>query len=158
MTIRPLVREDREPLRRILFETGVFTEDEVDVALELIDVVLDREGQKDYVIYTAVADREEVAGYFCIGPTPVTSGTFDLYWIAVKPSMHGKGVGKQLLAAAEGYIRTRGGRLIVAETSSRETYESTRMFYARTAFVEAARIKDYYHVGDDLVVYAKYLS
>lgn len=158
MTIRPLVREDRPPLERILRETNVFTEDEVSVAMELIDVVLDREEQKDYIIATSLGDGGEVTGYYCIGPTPVTVGTYDLYWIAVKPSQHGKGVARSLLTHAEEYLKVRGGRLLVAETSSKPKYDRTRTFYERTRFVEAARIKDYYNVGDDLVVYAKYLS
>lgn len=158
MTIRPLVRADRAPLEAILAETGVFSEHEVAIALELIDVVLDRKDQKDYVIETALNDAGGVEGYFCIGPTPATHGTYDLYWIAVKPSTHGKGVGKALLERAEELVTSWGGRLLIAETSSRASYDGTRMFYVRTKFIEAARIKDYYSVGDDLVVYAKYLS
>lgn len=158
MTIRPLASADRAPLEKILVETNVFTDDEVSVAMELIDVVLEKKDQKDYVIYTALAEQGEVAGYFCVGPTPVTVGTFDLYWIAVKPAYHGKGVAKALLGYAEELLKSVGGRLLVAETSSKPKYDRTRMFYDRTHFVEAARIKDYYNVGDDLVVYAKYLS
>ena len=158
MTVRPLRREDRAPLEALLVETNVFSADEVGIALELIDVVLDRQGQQDYIIETAVGDDGAVLGYFCIGPTPATHGTYDLYWIAVRPDVHGKGVGKALLARAEALVLSWGGRLLIAETSSRGSYDGTRMFYQRTRFLEAARIKDYYSVGDDLVVYAKYLS
>ena len=31
--IRPLIREDREPIRRLLVETGVFTQEEVGIAM-----------------------------------------------------------------------------------------------------------------------------
>ena len=157
-TIRPIIHEDREPLRRILEETDVFSGDEIWVALELIDAVLNDKNQKDYIIYTGVAEHGEVVGYFCIGPTPATAGTYDLYWIAVKPSYHGKGAGKELLLFAENLLKTWGGRILVAETSSQPKYEKTRMFYRKADFIEAARIKDYYRVGDDLVVYVKYLS
>ena len=158
ITIRQLIREDREPLHTILLETNVFTEAEIGIALELIDTTLNNNHQNDYIVYTGVAERNEVVGYFCIGPTPATVGTYDLYWIAVKPSYHGKGVGKELLHYIENLVKTWGGRLLVAETSSQPKYDSTHMFYKKTKFIEAARIKDYYKVGDDLVVYAKYLS
>ena len=45
-------------------------------------------------------EGDAVLGYYCIGPTPATEGTFDLYWIAVEPSLHGRGVGSALNAHA----------------------------------------------------------
>lgn len=156
LCIRPLRGDDREALRRLLIETQVFTLDEVDIALELIDVVLDRPDQKDYIIST-YEDDGEVLGYYCIGPTPATDGTFDLYWIAVHPSVHGSGVGGALDRHAEQLIRSLGGRLVIAETSSGPRYEGTRRFYLRHGYAELARIPDYYRPGDGLVVYGKYL-
>ncbi len=155
-TIRPLRRDDRGPLKRIVEDTGVFSAAEVDIALELIDVVLDKPGQNDYCI--AVSDDGGIpVGYYCLGPTPGTTGTFDLYWIAVAPSRHGQGIGAALDAHAEAYVREVGGRLVVAETSSTSRYDSTRAFYARRGYQEVARIRDYYSPGDDLVVFGKYL-
>ncbi|HUN65704.1 MAG TPA: GNAT family N-acetyltransferase [Bacteroidota bacterium] len=157
-TVRNLEARDREPLAAILRGTGVFSHDEVRVALELIDAVLGDPGQTDYIIATAVRQENEVVGYYCIGPTPMTAGTFDLYWIAVKPEAHNQGLGRLLLRHAEETARASGGRLMVAETSSQPSYEPTRMFYLRNAYEEVARIRDYYRPGDDLVVYGKYLS
>jgi GNAT superfamily N-acetyltransferase len=155
--VRRLRAEDREPLHRILRATGVFTDDEVEIALELIDAALNRPEQKDYIIYT-YEDASGVQGYYCVGPTPATASTFDLYWIAVNPDVHGRGVGSVLQAHAEELIRSRGGQLIIAETSSQPRYENTRMFYLKRGYAEVARIRDYYRGGDDLVVYGKYLS
>ena len=158
ITIRPLCADDRDPIRILLEETQVFTGDEVAVALELIDTVLHVDGQRDYTIFTAVDARMDVAGFYCVGPTPLTESTYDLYWIAVKPSAHNSGIGKQLLRHAEEVIASQGGRLVVAETSSQPKYDNTRKFYLRNAYREIARIKDYYKHDDDLVVYGKYLS
>ena len=155
--IRPLARADREPLRELLRATGVFTDEEVLIALELIDCVLDKPEQRDYVIRT-YEEAGKVLGYYCIGPTPATAATYDLYWIAVRPDCHGRGVGTALQDHAEALIRSRGGKLIVAETSSQPRYEPTRMFYRKRGYDEVARIRDYYREGDDLVVYGKYLS
>lgn len=155
--IRPLARGDREPLRELLHATGVFTDEEVLIALELIDAVLDRPDQRDYIIRTC-EENGSVLGYYCVGPTPATAATYDLYWIGVRPDCHGRGVGTALQEHAEELIRARGGQLIVAETSSQPRYEPTRMFYRRRGYDEVARIRDYYREGDDLVVYGKYLS
>ena len=155
--IRPLARGDREPLRELLRATGVFTDEEVLIALELIDAVLNKPDQRDYIIRTCEEDGS-VLGYYCVGPTPATAATYDLYWIAVRPECHGRGIGTALQEHAEELIRSRGGRLIVAETSSQPRYEPTRMFYRSRGYDEVARIRDYYREGDDLVVYGKYLS
>lgn len=155
--IDALRRSDREPLQRLLVGTGYFSEDEVAIALELIDVVLDRPEQKDYLIRVC-HDDDAVLGYYCVGPTPATESTYDLYWIAVAQSMHGKGIGTALITHAEQLICSRGGRLVIAETSSRAQYDKTRRFYQSCGYQEVARIKGYYRPGDDLVVFGKYLS
>jgi len=158
ITIRKLQRDDKEPIRQIIEETDVFTNEEVAIAIELIEIFLDDPKQQDYDLYTAVTENSEIAGYVCLGPTPLTNGTFDLYWIAVKPSLHGQGIGKQLLNYAETNALRNNGRLLIAETSSQPKYESTRIFYIKNNYAEISRITDYYKPGDDLVVYGKYLS
>ncbi len=154
--IRPLRRGDRDALMRIVEGTGFFTEDELAIALELIDAVLDDPDQRDYIIY--VYDDGAVGGYYCVGPTPATHGTYDLYWIVVDAGRHGQGIGKRLIRHAEDLLRDRGGRLVIAETSSQPRYEPTRGFYVKTGYAELARIAGYYRPGDDLVMYGKYLS
>lgn len=155
--IRPLHRGDREPIRRLLIATKVFSEDEVAIALELIDIVLEKPGQKDYII-RVFEEGEKVLGYYCVGPTPATQSTYDLYWIAVDPAVHGRGVGAQLDDHALDMVRGMGGRLVIAETSSRGSYDGTRAFYVGRGYAELARIKEYYRAGDDLVVYGRYLT
>ena len=155
MTIRKLQYGDREQIRQFIIETEVFTYAEISVAMELIDTFLNTPKQADYDCYSAV-EGDEVLGYICLGPTPVTNGTFDLYWIVVKPSEHGSGVGTNLMKYAEDVVKQNQGRLLIAETSSQPKYEKTREFYLRVGYTELARIKDYYKVGDDLVMYGKY--
>jgi ribosomal protein S18 acetylase RimI-like enzyme len=157
MSIRPLQREDKEPIERLLRATDVFSEEEIGVAIELIEIYLDVAEQKDYELFSFVDETQTVTGYVCIGPTPSTEGTYDLYWIAVVPSEHGRGVGSKLLRFVEEHLRAKGGRLLIAETSSTPKYEKTRAFYERKGFVQHARIKEYYKPGDDLIIYGKIL-
>ncbi len=169
--IRPLQPSDVAPLHQILVETTVFNAEEIDVALELIHAVLENPNHLDYIVRVYddsilpkdgqrldSSSGEGVLGYYCIGPTPATDGTFDLYWIATKPSVHGKGIGRALNAHAEELIRSREGKLIIAETSSTARYDKTRSFYVNAGYEEVARIRDYYRAGDSLVVFGKYLS
>lgn len=148
VALREKRASDRAPLEAILRSTHVFAEHEIDVALELIDA--DPKVGYQFVV-AEVTGR--VAGYASFGATPCTSGTFDLYWIAVDPALHGSGVGRALMRAVEERVRAQQGRLIVIETASKPSYDPTRAFYRRYGCTEAARIKDFYAVGDDKVVY-----
>jgi ribosomal protein S18 acetylase RimI-like enzyme len=134
----------------------MFSSEEINVALELIDIYLFNKEQKDYLIYIAENNVGELAGYVCFGPTPATDGTYDLYWIAVSPAHQRKGIGKTLLNYVEHYIKKNKGRLIIIETSSRNDYQNTRKFYINNNYQLSAQIKDFYHPGDDRVIFTKY--
>ena len=125
-------------------------------ALELIDAAA-QPNHPDYKVLVAVREPGKVQGYVCYGPTPMTEGTFDLYWIASDPAVRGQGVGAALVSAMEGDLRRRQGRLIRVETSAMEAYGPTRGFYAAMQYKEESRFRDFYRPGEDLIVLAKRL-
>jgi ribosomal protein S18 acetylase RimI-like enzyme len=133
-------------------DTGLFREAEVAIAGAMLDEALD--GDDDYRFLGAF-DADDLVGYACWGPTPGTTGTYDLYWIAVDRSRQGHGVGTQLVSAVEQRLQADGARLLVVETSSRDDYTPTRRFYERRQYTRAATIPGYYAPGDDLVIYTK---
>jgi len=147
-----LSREHRARLHSILVSTGSFSDDEIKVALELFD-----DGAPDYEFIGAFVDGA-LMGYACFGPTPATDGTWDLYWLAVYPAAQGRGIGRALVQWIEQDLGRRGARLLVVETSSRADYEHTRSFYARGGYKEAARVKDFYNVADDRIIFTTRLS
>ena len=55
-------------------------------------------------------------------------------------------------------VKRRGGRLILADTSTVPHYEKTQRFYVKNGFREVARIPDYYHPGNDRVTFCKKLE
>lgn len=124
-------------------------------ALELIDLAVPG-SSPDYQILVALSEGK-VVGYVCYGPTPMTEGTYDLYWIASDPSVRGKGVGGALVSAMEGDLRGRKARLVRVETSAMEAYGPTRGFYAAMKYTEEARVRDFYKPGDDLIILSKRL-
>lgn len=140
----------------LLTAIKTFKKEDVDVALELIDIVLTKPDQDDYHIFVFEEDNK-ILGYHCTGKRPITDAVYDLYWIVVHPQSAGKGIGTKLLDHCEKFVRDRNGRWILAETSSKETYEATRLFYIRNDFNEIARIDDFYSLGEALVVFGKYL-
>ena len=158
MTIRPAQRGDRLAIEKLLRNVGVFSEPEIGVGLEVLDAYFTLGAESGYWVETAVDVHDAVVGYVCYGPTPATQGTFDLYWIAVDASGQARGIGSRLLRSAEDAIKEKGGRFIVVETSSQPSYEPTRRFYAAHGYTDLARLRDYYKVGDDLVIFGKYLK
>ena len=139
----------------MLIKTRSFTSTEIDVAMELIGIVLKDQAQKDYQIYCMADDQDQAIGYICYGPTPMTQGTFDLYWIAVDPDFQKQGVGSKLLDFLGKVVKGLKGRMILADTSSIPHYEKTQHFYLRNGFEEVARVPDYYYPGNDRVTFCK---
>jgi len=158
MKIRPLLEKDRATLLSILIKTRAFNSAEIDVAMELIDIVLKDRTQKDYRIDCMVEDQDVVIGYICYGPTPMTEGTFDLYWIAVDTDFQEKGAGSKLLGFLEDAVKAMGGRMILADTSTVPVYEKTRKFYLKNGFQEVARVPDYYYPGNDRITFCRRLA
>jgi ribosomal protein S18 acetylase RimI-like enzyme len=152
-----MIEEDKAAIVKILQATREFTSTEVKVALELIDLYLEREISSDYHILITEIDNISF-GYICFGPTPLTEGTWDIYWIAVNPEMKRQGIGRRLLTEAEKSISKAMGRLILVETSSKPDYEKTRKFYESCDYEIIACIPDFYIPGDDKIVFQKRLE
>jgi len=155
--IRPMAKKDKPALMALLRGTPEFKPAEVVVAEEVIDSYLADPAGSGY--NTLVAQNgPAVIGYICYGPTPLTKGTWDVYWLAVTAGEHGKGVGGALLAYAEGRVKEVSGRLIVIETSSQPGYEKTRRFYLNHGYEAIARLPDFYAPGDDKIILQKRLN
>jgi ribosomal protein S18 acetylase RimI-like enzyme len=127
----------------------------VTCALELIDAAV-QPNHPDYKALVAIK-QDQVAGYVCYGPTPMTEGTWDLYWIASDPKFRGQGVGGALVSSMEGELRRLGGRQVRIETSATEDFGPARGFYRSMNYVEEARFRDFYKPGDDLIILRKAL-
>lgn len=151
-TLRPLQVGDRSELERITRATKVFKEYEIPIALEVFDKAIEP-GQTDYEA-TAAEVEGRFAGWAAWGLRPCTEGTWDLYWIAVDPALHGAGVGSTILEEVEQRIRDRA-RLLVVETGGRSAYDATRAFYLAKGYIVAATIPDLYAPGDAQVILTK---
>lgn len=154
-SLRPVGRAHRARLEQLTRGTGLFREEEVATAVELLDESL--AGDEDYRFLGAF-DGDQLIGYACWGSTPGTVTTSDLYWIVVDRDKQGAGVGTQLLGEVERRLTADGRRLVVVETSSRSDYVPTRAFYEARGYTRAATIPAYYAPGDDLVIYTKDLN
>jgi ribosomal protein S18 acetylase RimI-like enzyme len=156
--IRPMVADDLPAVSNLVVSAGNFNITEIDCALELVDVYLTNESQKDYIVVIAEDSASVVQAYACWGPVPLTRGAFDLYWIATNPNSRGRGFGRALMNYAENQVLKMEGRLLAVETSSKPSYTDTVKFYRSLGYAEEYRIRDFYDVGDDKLILVKRLS
>jgi len=149
--VRP---SDRDHVRHLVESSGYFSQKEIGIAIELVEERLSNGAQSGYFFLFAEWEGN-IIGYTCFGPIPDTPYSYDLYWIVVHNNFRRSGIGKALLARTEYLIEKQGGRLIYIDTSSRNQYRTTRMFYSRCGYLKDAFMKDFYNPGDSKITYVK---
>jgi GNAT superfamily N-acetyltransferase len=158
MTVELSRPDDRARILEVARGVGVFEAEEVDVVAELFDGYLRDPIQSGYNFLTDRApDTAALLGFACWGPTSLSRGAADLYWIATARHAQGRGVAARLFRAVEAAARAAGRWLIVIWTSSRPEYEAARTFYQRMGCDLACQLADFYDRGDDLVVFVRRL-
>ncbi|MDP3487635.1 MAG: GNAT family N-acetyltransferase [Bacillota bacterium] len=150
-----LVSGEEQTVEKITASVGVFSADEVEIALELARESVEKGPERSGYHFALYEADSNIMGYTCFGPIPCTKHSYDLYWIVVLQEYRGGGIGKKLFAATEERIREMNGKKIYVETSSRAPYLSTRQFYEKIGYTQEAVFKDFYDDGDDKVVYVK---
>ena len=157
--IRQLEPRDRSRIEEMVVSSGKFNDVEIETALELVDEAIKEGDTSGYIFAVLEYGRNNpvLRGFACYGPIPLTQGVYDLYWIVVDPAAEKKGIGRYLLEYVEHEVIKQGGRMLLIETSSQESYGATIRFYERNGYQLAARIKDFYRIGDDKLVFSKVL-
>ncbi len=156
VVIGPALPAERAAIVAIAQDTAVFSAEEVATVGELFDDYL-RDAAASGYYFIAARDDGGVLGFACWGPTDLSRGAADLYWIATAPAAQGRGVAADLFRAVEAAVGAAGRWLIVIWTSSLPAYAPARRFYLRMGAELAAQIRDFYDRGEDLYVYARYL-
>jgi ribosomal protein S18 acetylase RimI-like enzyme len=154
ISIRPTLAQDTAAILQMAASEPLFTPEEADTVRELLSDYLEKPDHNGYFFLTAEFEGQ-LAGFACYGPTSLTKGTFDLYWICVDRRFARRGVGKALIDRAEDEVQHAGGRMVVVETSGLPEYAPTRAFYEGIGYTRVATIPDYYAPGNDLVIYIR---
>jgi len=155
---RSAIRQsDVSLIRDIVISTGFFSQEEVDIAIELLKEAIKKGCDSDYLFQFA-EENGVTKGYVCYGPIAGSHYSFDIYWIAVHNEYQGQGIGRKLLSSVEKDIMKKGGKRIYIETSSRELYKPTRSFYESAKYKVAAMLDDFYDLDDDKVIFLKILK
>jgi len=105
---------------------------------------------------TYETDKPIAVAYFA--PERMTSGTWNLFLIAVHADHQGEGIGTELMHYIENFLRSTGERILVVETSDLEEFKLTRKFYEGINYVKEAHIREFYDEGEGKVVFWKKLN
>lgn len=152
MNIRPIERGDLPDLKNVLTSSELFPAELLD---DMIADFFDNEDSAD-IWFTVVDEDRAIAIAYC-APERMTTGTYNLYAIAVHRDHQGKGIGKQMMAYLENLLQQSGHRILLVETSGLADYALTREFYHKCQYTQEATIRDFYDAGEDKVVFWKKL-
>jgi ribosomal protein S18 acetylase RimI-like enzyme len=146
---------DRGAVRRLVAETGVFSQTEIGWAVEVVDAALERaEAGYHFLFADGAGDLE---GFACFGPIEGTANRFDLYWIAVSPSARGKGLGRALLHQSMAVARKLGATHMFIDTSTRPDYAAAHALYEALGFARMGTLDDFYADGDGKALFGRRL-
>lgn len=155
--IRRATPSDAPAVVALTIASGLFpAEESTVVEVLLAEYFGGRDGEgHTCVVHEADGDLLAVAYY---QPVAATDRTWELLMIGVRPDLHRQGRGAALLRHVEQDLRSRGQRLLVVETSALPAFARARAFYLACRYTEEARVRDYFAVGDDMVVFGKALQ
>lgn len=150
--IRPTSESDLPDLRAIVDGTQLFPSAMLD---EMIAPYLAGATTTERWLTSEVAGVAVALAYYV--PERMTTGTWNLLLIAVRPDRQGAGIGTALMRYVESDLASTGERLLLVETSGSPEFAATRAFYRSIAYEEEARIREFYEAGEDKVVFRKAL-
>ena len=152
--IRETIQTDSDALLAIIESSGQFDENGLAHVKETLNDYF--AGESEDLWFTA-DDGEPVGVAYC-APEPVTDGTWNLLMLWTRRDRNGQGHGSALVNHLEQILTEREARLLIVETSGLPDFENARNFYDKCGFTQEARIKNFFAVGDDKIVYTKMLK
>lgn len=141
-------------VERLVRGAGIFTNEELGVAMEVAEECLARGSRSGYHFLWCCNGCNTI-GFCCFGPVPLAPGRFELYWIVVDRAARRKGIASLLIESAEQRILNRGGSVVYLDTSSRGKYLPARRLYEKKRYRKEAVLRDFYAVGDHRIIYCR---
>lgn len=152
-----LIREDdTEAIKQLAISSGLFPESEIGIIEKMIADYFASNIENGHV---CIIDTEsEPRGVAYYEPSLATDRVWYLTMIAVDGKTQGKGIGSKLMQYIEDALQKDGQRLLLVETSGADSFALTRNFYIKCGYEQEARIRDYYGVGEDMILFRKVLN
>jgi ribosomal protein S18 acetylase RimI-like enzyme len=151
--IRKIIPQDLDYLKEVIDSTDLFPSELLD---DMTNDFFNNKNTSD-IWLTKEVDGKPKSIVYC-APERMTNGTFNLYLIAIKKTLQGKGIGTEMMTYVENLLKESGHRILLVETSGLPEYELTRKFYDNLGYQREAIIREFYQEGEDKVVFWKKLT
>ena len=151
--MRPTQRDDIPALKGVLDRTDLFPSE---MLPDMVAGFLANDDSED--VWLTCENEQQVIGFCYAVPEALTEGTWNMLAIAVLQTEQGKGAGGAIVAALESHLSASRNRVLIAETSGTDDFARTRNFYRKNGYTEEARIRDFWAMGDDKIVFWKPLG
>lgn len=156
-TIRPATGADKDVILALGTLMGFEPGPERDELIGMLDAYFAGDLGPDHHWVVDEGGASGVIGAAYFAPEMMTQGTWNLYFLAVDDAVQGQGRGAALVRHVEDFLRARGERVLLIETSGLGSFERTRAFYRKQGYDEEARIREFYGTGDDKIIFRKAL-
>lgn len=150
--IRPVTHEDIDGLKAVLDSCGLFPFEYLD---EMISGYFNNSDSQD-IWFTCIDNELPVAIGYCV-PEKLTNGTYNLLAIGVSENFQRKGIANEMMNYIERQLKSKGGRILIVETSSDDAQIGARKLYQKIGYTREAVIRDFWNDGEDKIVFWKKL-
>ena len=152
-TIRQIKKGDLQNLKAVIDSNELFPSDLLD---EMTNDFFNNASTQD-IWLTKELDGKPIAVAYC-APERMTSGTYNLYLIAIHKEYQGQGIGAEIMRFVENLLRENSNRILIVETSGLSDFEQTRKFYYKLHYKRIATISEFYQAGEDKIIFWKKLT
>jgi ribosomal protein S18 acetylase RimI-like enzyme len=153
VNIRPTKSKDIPALKAVLDGTGLFPSE---ILAAMMGGFLGANENNEVWLTSEI--NNEAVGFCYAAPEKLADGCWNMLAIAVVPSLQGKGLGRAIVKYLENHLEKEGHRILIADTSGTDQFKQTRAFYKKIGYTEEARIRDFWAIGDDKIIFWKSLK
>lgn len=139
-------------LKNVLDSCGLFPSEYLD---EMISDYFNNSATQD-IWFTYIDNNSPVAIGYCV-PEKLTNGTYNLLAIGVSKHYQRKGIAIEMMNHIEQELKSKGGRILIVETSSDDAQIGARKLYKKIGYTQEAVIRDFWNEGEDKIVFWKKL-